>query len=535
LADLYAKLAALEGRIKGQEEEADKKKMREDVAAIQAIMNGEDALSHKIKFLVDIPKWQQFKVIGSTDSSFEEAAQGIHRDLYKNDVEEFNARKEEIKQNVKAGLDALSKKLAELKAAGSDKAQSALLLSQVLALLDTETKTAKEGSRKDAQLDDKLQNVTASANSGPGPEKPETTGAPDPVALKKAADNAIAKLENSANSTDKKTIKAAGEDLNAAADAIGAIKPVDKQLTDKLLAAANKLIALAATTTVLPIPPTTLPDAIILEAKKLVEAIKGLPITGGASIEQMGGIDPMAEGSTDAPAFGKVDVKTNVKVIDMIGPLKDLILSARGDPTKRTELGVKVKEATTLYDSVKTKQPDNTNVKLLGQEIEIGNIVAALPDEGTKAPGKDGPGKGDENPAPVVTPGADGDKPAPTATPGPESTNTPAGATGATGGPAPTGEGVTPATTEPPAPKGDGDGDGDKEKTTPAPSGEGVTPATTEPPAPKGDAPPGDAPKGDAPKGGSKHKRSRHNKKGRKSTRTKRHHGRNGKKMTKKK
>ena len=80
-----AEIQALKDRVAKLESDAkntgDKNKDDETEAAIKAIMMGDDAFAHKIQFLVDIPKWQQFKVIGSTDGSMEDAALNMTTDI----------------------------------------------------------------------------------------------------------------------------------------------------------------------------------------------------------------------------------------------------------------------------------------------------------------------------------------------------------------------------------------------------------------------------------------------------------------------
>ena len=44
----------------------------QDVASVRAFLTGEDALSHTLKLLVDIPKWQQFNLIGDVGNSTED-------------------------------------------------------------------------------------------------------------------------------------------------------------------------------------------------------------------------------------------------------------------------------------------------------------------------------------------------------------------------------------------------------------------------------------------------------------------------------
>ena len=63
LKRLQAQVAALEAIVKANKDKDATEKEREDLAAIKAIMMGEDDVAHKIQFLVDIPKWQEFKVI----------------------------------------------------------------------------------------------------------------------------------------------------------------------------------------------------------------------------------------------------------------------------------------------------------------------------------------------------------------------------------------------------------------------------------------------------------------------------------------
>ena len=79
-----AEIQALKKRVEDLEKKAaaaGKDKDDETEAAIKAIMMGDDAFAHKIQFLVDIPKWQQFKVIGSTDGSMEDAALNMTTDI----------------------------------------------------------------------------------------------------------------------------------------------------------------------------------------------------------------------------------------------------------------------------------------------------------------------------------------------------------------------------------------------------------------------------------------------------------------------
>ena len=74
LAQLKIDVEALKGKVLEYE---DKKNKDENLAAIQAIMGEDNAFNHKIKFLVDIPKWQQFKVIGDMGTNVEGAVRGV--------------------------------------------------------------------------------------------------------------------------------------------------------------------------------------------------------------------------------------------------------------------------------------------------------------------------------------------------------------------------------------------------------------------------------------------------------------------------
>ena len=91
LSSLMARIAALEKQNQNLQASTDATKLTEDEAAIRAIMTGEDALAHKIKFLVDIPKWQQFKMIGEDGNSFEETSRNLGRDMQFVSLAETNA------------------------------------------------------------------------------------------------------------------------------------------------------------------------------------------------------------------------------------------------------------------------------------------------------------------------------------------------------------------------------------------------------------------------------------------------------------
>jgi hypothetical protein len=59
----------------------------QDVASIRAFMTGEDALSHTLKFLVDVPKWQQFKAIADLGNTVEDTMRGLGLSANKADME----------------------------------------------------------------------------------------------------------------------------------------------------------------------------------------------------------------------------------------------------------------------------------------------------------------------------------------------------------------------------------------------------------------------------------------------------------------
>jgi hypothetical protein len=67
-----------------------------------AIMDGPDGSDRKIKFIVEIPKWQQLKMMGPMDSSTEDAALGLTMDLANLDhtklMEEVKAKNDEFEK-----------------------------------------------------------------------------------------------------------------------------------------------------------------------------------------------------------------------------------------------------------------------------------------------------------------------------------------------------------------------------------------------------------------------------------------------------
>jgi hypothetical protein len=76
-ASLLAKMAKMQAEIDALKETKDSADIGESEASIQAIMTGDDAVAHQVKFLVDIPKWQQFKVIESGGTTVEESLSGF--------------------------------------------------------------------------------------------------------------------------------------------------------------------------------------------------------------------------------------------------------------------------------------------------------------------------------------------------------------------------------------------------------------------------------------------------------------------------
>jgi len=95
------------GKFKSQEEE---KKLNEDQASIRAILNGEDSVAHKVKFLVDIPRWQKTKMFGTMNGSMEDAMIGLNMDLTRSGINELKNEKEQIVKQVESKYNELLQK-----------------------------------------------------------------------------------------------------------------------------------------------------------------------------------------------------------------------------------------------------------------------------------------------------------------------------------------------------------------------------------------------------------------------------------------
>ena len=59
-------------------------------------MTGEDAVAHKLKLLIDIPKWQQFKFIGDVGGTLEEQTRGLQMDTDRQRISELETKLKEI-------------------------------------------------------------------------------------------------------------------------------------------------------------------------------------------------------------------------------------------------------------------------------------------------------------------------------------------------------------------------------------------------------------------------------------------------------
>ena len=86
-------------------------KLDENESAIRAIMMGQDSLAHHIKFLVDIPKWQQFKVFDEGVTTIEDIAQQIGldqtREKINENIKDINVRTTETGPELQTTVDAL--------------------------------------------------------------------------------------------------------------------------------------------------------------------------------------------------------------------------------------------------------------------------------------------------------------------------------------------------------------------------------------------------------------------------------------------
>jgi len=88
--NLMQQLAALKQEVEDLRNQLGKTdKIGDNESAIRAIMMGQDAIAHKIKFLVDIPKWQQFKVIEEGVNTTEEQVLGKILDSLKTEIDDL--------------------------------------------------------------------------------------------------------------------------------------------------------------------------------------------------------------------------------------------------------------------------------------------------------------------------------------------------------------------------------------------------------------------------------------------------------------
>jgi hypothetical protein len=106
IAKLQKEVDDLKQKIKGDN------KLDENESAIRAIMMGPDALAHKIKFLVDIPKWQQFKVFGDLGTSTEElVGNNMPMDILRKEIEKLIGTIKETQAERMPNLEGLDKEI----------------------------------------------------------------------------------------------------------------------------------------------------------------------------------------------------------------------------------------------------------------------------------------------------------------------------------------------------------------------------------------------------------------------------------------
>jgi len=88
--DIMKELQELKEQVEELQKNAGKTdKIGDNESAIRAVMMGQNALAHKIKFLVDIPKWQQYKVIEEGVNTMEEQNLGLILDSLKTEIDDL--------------------------------------------------------------------------------------------------------------------------------------------------------------------------------------------------------------------------------------------------------------------------------------------------------------------------------------------------------------------------------------------------------------------------------------------------------------
>ena len=175
-----------------------KAKEEDDEASIKAIMMGENAFAHKLKLLVNVPKWQQFKAIDDGGNSMEEYAVGMGMDAAMNSEDDLLAR-------LHADHDDLLKAIQKINESGKVNSNSSIediksLISSYTELEQSIKKYLKDFNEKDA--------LEAKQN------KKELVKTPKLVELEKGLEGIIKKKEDLQKVLKEKIEKDAQKDKN---------------------------------------------------------------------------------------------------------------------------------------------------------------------------------------------------------------------------------------------------------------------------------------------------------------------------------
>ena len=221
-----AEIQALKDRVAKLESDAkntgDKDKDKEDEAAIKAIMMGDDAFAHKIQFLVDIPKWQQFKVIGSTDGSAEDAALNMTTDIARASLSDL--KKKELDDD-KQMREAIAKALQVIAAAKpklndpnpqiQEEANKKTLesLKELKSQLDKVTKDLADVKKREIEVVDNTKPLSTDNPSASSSETVASTGAITGASASPSANATEASKQINADKYDTKTVSPTKESL----------------------------------------------------------------------------------------------------------------------------------------------------------------------------------------------------------------------------------------------------------------------------------------------------------------------------------
>jgi hypothetical protein len=448
-----AEIQALKQRVDELEKKAavaGKDKETEDEAAIRAIMMGDDAFAHKIQFLVDIPKWQQFKVIGSTEGSTEDAALSMTTDIARASLSDL--KKKEL-DDQKEARKLMGEQLQAIEA----------LKLKMMEKLDPKEKleAEKKANVAIAELQKQLAKIITRLQSEPQRE---------------------AKVVNSAD-----PLIGASIDASASANAVPGAQPDATPIIMQLQGDAYKIPSPATKDTLAPIIAAlkTLLTTQVIETNKSDDKFKtafGAKLTEIVNAaKSVKGYDPSTTPANTTEALIK-DLPTDFTLPKVNAILENITKLL---PTAQVQGGKRLSHHLT-----KRNNKNRHHGKYTFRNLMRGGVPVKEPaPPGATTPPGDAAAKEDA-PAPpgATTPAPSGDAPAP-----PGDAAAPSGDAPAPSGDAPAPPGATTPPGVAPVPPGDAPApSGD----APAPSGDAPAPPGATTPAPPGDAqvPPGDAP-----------------------------------------